>query len=297
MASESMVNAIAKYDVLDDAAQPLQELIRAAFKGDSGRALKNFLHGLWLGHPLHPAFTDIPIGAWSVALAFDALERLTGRRELRAGADAAIGIGLLGAAGSAITGLTDFSEIDGRARRVGIVHGVVNVIATSLYLASYTMRKKQRRDAGIALSMLGFLIAGFSANLGGHLVFGEQVGVDHTATADATEPKEFTRVAVFDELEQRKPKHVTRNGVAILLMRSGDHVYAITDTCPHLGGPLSEGKLHGNTIECPWHGSQFRLEDGRCVNGPSTFPARCFEVRVRDGNVEVRAATKQAGVT
>lgn len=294
MASEAVVNAIAKQDWLDDLGEPLQKAIRAAFAGDGGHALKNFLHGLWFGHPLHPALTAIPVGAWTVATALDAMETLSGRKELRAGADAAVAVGLIGAVASAVTGLTDFSEIDGRARKVGVVHGVANVIATSLYTASYVMRKSKKRDKGVALSMLGLAIAGFSAHLGGHLSFGEQIGVDHTATANAAEPQNFTQVATLSDLEEGTPKRVTREGVAILLVRRGERVHAITETCPHLGGPLSEGKLRGNVIECPWHGSKFNVTDGRVVDGPSTFPARCFDVRIRDGSVEVRAASKQA---
>jgi len=80
------------------------------------------------------------------------------------------------------------------------------------------------------------------------------------------------------------------DGVAVLLVKRGERIFAITETCPHLGGPLSEGKLVGDAIQCPWHNSELALEDGHVVNGPTTFPARCFDVRVREGQIEVRAA-------
>lgn len=292
MASQEIANLIDSQDWLD-AVDPFQKGIRELLQ--KSQPLKDALHGTWLGHPLHPVLTDIPVGAWTVALVCDALEALSGSETMAAGADAAVGVGLLGAIGAAITGLTDWSETDYRAKKVGAVHGMLNVAATSLYVTSYIMRgKKKSRQSGIALSMIGYAIAGASAYLGGHLVFGEQIGVDHTATADSTKPERFTPVMKASELRDGKPARVIADGVAVCIVKSGDRINAITDTCPHLGGPLSEGKLDGDVIQCPWHGSQLSIEDGSVVGGPTTYPARVFDVRVREGQVEVRAATKQA---
>ena len=118
------------------------------------------------------------------------------------------------------------------------------------------------------MSMLGYAVASTAAYLGGHLVFGEQIGVDHTATADSGLPEKFTRVMSEKDLKENKPTKVLANGVAVLLVRRKDEIYALTETCPHAGGPLSEGKLVGDAIQCP---------------------ARCFDVRVRSGHIEVRA--------
>ena len=146
------------------------------------------------------------------------------------------------------------------------------------------------------LSTIGYAIAGASAYLGGHLVFGEQIGVDHTPTADSSKPEEFTRVASESEFAEGTPKRVVADGVAICMIKRGGEIHAITDTCSHLGGPLSEGKLEGNIIQCPWHGSRFDVTDGHVVDGPATFPARRFEVRVVGGEVQVRAENKQAAI-
>ncbi|MDQ6800100.1 MAG: Rieske 2Fe-2S domain-containing protein [Acidobacteriota bacterium] len=290
MASREIINSVTDQKWLEGSAEPLQRAVRGAFAGDGGREIKNFLHGTWLGHPLHPVLTDIPVGAWTAALALDALEAVSGRKECGSAADLAIGVGLAGAVGSAITGITDWSETDGSARRVGLLHGLLNVAATTLYTTSLFMRKRKRsRQSGIAMSMLGYALASTAAYLGGHLVFGEQIGVDHTATADAGSPKKFTRVMADAELKENKPARVLANGLAILLVRRKDEIYAMTETCPHLGGPLSEGKLVGDAIQCPWHQSELALEDGHVVNGPTTYPARCFDVRVRAGQIEVRA--------
>jgi nitrite reductase/ring-hydroxylating ferredoxin subunit/uncharacterized membrane protein len=295
MSNEIIFDTIAKQDWLESAADPISKAIRDLFPGEAGRAVKNALHGTWLGHPLHPVLTDIPVGAWTLAMVFDALDGLGGSKDLRAGADAAVGIGLLGALGSAITGATDWSETDGRAKTIGLLHGLLNVGATALYATSFFMRKKRKqRSQGVALSMLGYAIASASAYLGGHLVFGEQIGVDHTATPDATQPEKFTAVIADDKLPENKPTRVEVEDTAVVLVKRANRIYALSATCPHLGGPLDEGKLVGDAIQCPWHASELALEDGHVVNGPTTFPARCYEVRIRKGMVEVRSASKQA---
>jgi nitrite reductase/ring-hydroxylating ferredoxin subunit/uncharacterized membrane protein len=290
MTSREIINTVADQKWIEQSAERLQKAVRGALTGDAGRDVKNFLHGTWLGHPLHPALTDIPVGAWTAALALDALEAMSGRKECGSAADLAIGVGLIGAVGSAITGITDWSETDGSARRVGLLHGLLNVAATTLYATSLVMRKRRRsRQSGIAMSMLGYAVASTAAYLGGHLVFGEQIGVDHTATANAGQPEKFMKVMPEADLKENKPTRVDAKGVAILLVRRKGEIYAMTETCPHLGGPLSEGKLVGDAIQCPWHKSELALEDGHVVNGPTAYPARCFDVRVRAGQIEVRA--------
>lgn len=293
MAIEAVVNAIASQDWLQEAGDPLQRAILSLFGSDrAGRAVKDLLHGTWLGHPLHPVLVNVPIGAWTVALVFDAFEGLGGSDDLAAGADAAIGIGILGALGAAVTGATDWSETGGRSEKIGLFHGLLNVATTGIYTASWIARRKRRRDTGVALSMLGFALGSAAAYLGGHLVFGEQVGVDHTATADAEEPEHFTAVMLDSALKEGEPKRVEANGVKVMLLRYGGKIRAFHETCPHLGGPLSEGTLVGDAIECPWHGSQFRIDDGSVVSGPATAPARCLDVRVHEGNIEVRSSLR-----
>jgi nitrite reductase/ring-hydroxylating ferredoxin subunit/uncharacterized membrane protein len=294
MSNEIIFDTIAKQEWLETAADPISKAVRDLFPGDAGRAIKNALHGTWLGHPLHPVLTDIPVGAWTLAMVLDALDGLGASKDLRVGADFAVGFGLLGAVGAAVTGATDWSETDGRGKTIGLMHGLLNIAATALYTTSFFMRKKKQRSAGIALSMLGFAIANASAYLGGHLVFGEQIGVDHTATPDASQPEDFRAVIAEDKLRENTPTRVEVQDTAVVLVKRAGRIFALSATCPHLGGPLDEGKLVGDAIQCPWHGSELALEDGHVVNGPTTFAARCYDVRVRNGMVEIRSASKQA---
>jgi len=285
----SLARTLGDQKSLDGLAKPLQQAIRSLFEsaGAAGRETKKFLHGSALGHPLHPALIELPVGAWTLAAILDALE-LAGLRRNRGFADTAIRIGLVGALGAAVAGAADWSETDDRAKRIGLAHGVMNLTATGLYAIALSVRHRSR-SKGIALSMTAFGLAMSSAYLGGHLSYGEQVGVDHTATADQGTPKKYVAVLDADELAENKPAKVTADGVAVVLVKQGDAIYALRDTCTHLGGPLSEGKLEDDSIICPWHGSRFCLKDGRVLDGPAVFPERVFDVRVREGKIEVRA--------
>ncbi len=289
MATEALIKAVEQQEALDRLSDQIQPFVRDAFEsaGPAGRQVKNFLHGTWLGHPLHPALTDVPLGAWTVALALDAMESISGRRELGTGADTAITVGLVGAAGAAVTGLTDWSETNGRARKVGLLHGLLNVGATALYTTSLVLRRRKKRNAGMGFAMLGYAVSSASAYLGGHLVFSEQIGVNHAAAQEM--PKEFVPVLADAELREGEMKRVEAEGVPVLLVRREGAVCALSHTCSHLGGPLSEGKLEGDVVQCPWHGSRFNVRDGSVVDGPATFPQPCFEARVREGQIEVRS--------
>jgi nitrite reductase/ring-hydroxylating ferredoxin subunit/uncharacterized membrane protein len=290
MASEALINVIERQDLLEQASEAIQPAVANAFKaaGPAGQEVKNFLHGTWLGHPLHPVLTDVPLGAWTVALALDAMEAISGRKEFGPGADAAVAIGLVGAVGSAVTGITDWSGTYGRGRKVGLAHGLLNVGATLLYTTSLVMRRRKKsRRAGLGFSMLGYVVTGAAAYLGGHLVFGEQIGVDHTAAQEMSQ--EFVPVLAERELAEGQMMKVEAGGVPVLLVRRGGEIHALAHTCSHLGGPLSEGKLEGEIVQCPWHGSRFSIKDGSVVDGPATFPQPCFETRVRDGLIEVRS--------
>ena len=289
MGTETVIRALGDQEWIDSLATPAQTVIRQLFDaaGRGGAELKKFLHGSALGHPLHPALIDLPLGAWTLAAILDGVELARGSKNGGAG-DTAIAIGLAGAVAAAVTGVTDWSETDGRAKRIGLAHGVLNLSATSLYGISLLLRKRSRQKA-IGVSMIAFGVAMTAAYLGGRLVYGEQIGVDHTATADQDQPKKFTAVLAARDLVEGKPTKVFADGVAIVLVKRGETIHALRETCTHLGGPLSEGKIEGDSIRCPWHGSRFCLTDGRVLDGPAVFPERLFDVRVREEQIEVRA--------
>ncbi len=292
------IEIVDRQEWLDGVADVVQPAVHDALH-EAGSGTKDFLHGVWLGHALHPVLTDIPVGAWTAAFAMDAVGLMTGDGDEDGGrmgdaSDFAVGVGLVGALGAAVTGLADWSETNGRGRRIGIAHGLLNVVATGLYATGLVMRRTGSRRRGVGLSMLGYATAFASAYLGGHLVFGEQIGVDHTATPDQGQPRDWTPVLRDEELTDGAAKRVDAGDVAIVLVRRDGEIHALTHTCPHLGGPLSEGDVDDEGITCPWHGSRFCLTDGGVLRGPSAYPARMFDVRMRDGMVEVRASGEGA---
>jgi nitrite reductase/ring-hydroxylating ferredoxin subunit len=75
----------------------------------------------------------------------------------------------------------------------------------------------------------------------------------------------------------------------VLLVKKGVKIFALAETCSHAGGPLSEGKIEGDTVVCPWHGSRFCLRDGNVIDGPATYPQPALDVQVREGQILVRA--------
>ena len=291
MDGETVLQTIDRQTWLDPAADALTQGIHAAFEaaGDAGQQIKDALHGTWLGHPVHATITDVPVGAWTAALALDALDEMTGRREFAAGADGAITVGLLAAGVAAVTGLTDWSETYGRARKVGLLHGVLNLTAAGLYGASLVYRSKHKRGVGRGLSSLGYAMAFAAAWLGGELVYKEQVGIDHTA-GGAGAPSDWTAVLPEDHLDEHRPERVDAAGFAVMLLRREGRIYALAATCPHAGGPLNEGQISGNTVTCPWHGSTFNLDSGAVVTGPSCYDVPRFETRITEGQIEVRLA-------
>ncbi|MBI2939274.1 MAG: Rieske 2Fe-2S domain-containing protein [Chloroflexi bacterium] len=249
--------------------------------------LRSLAHGTWLGHPLHIALTDVPVGSWTVTALLDLLD-LFGLSRARGAADAALGIGLAGAVPTALTGLADWSHTDGPARRVGFIHGLTNATVFLLNAASLLARARGNRKQGIVLSSLGFGLLTFSTWLGGELVYRLGIGVSHTAFQTA--PREFIPVLADAELGERQLQRVEVDGTPVLLTRLSGQVHAIGETCTHLGGPLAQGELEGDCVVCPWHGSKFRLTDGQVVAGPATVSERRYEVRIRNGRIEVRAA-------
>jgi nitrite reductase/ring-hydroxylating ferredoxin subunit/uncharacterized membrane protein len=271
---------------IDERIQKLIDEALYAGGRPSAQKIRNFLNGTWLGEPLHVLLKDVPIGAWTVAMFFDALDSIGSSREFALAAEASIAIGLLAAAGAAATGLTDWSDVDPPARKMGLLHGVLNVGATALFTTSLLLRRNKNRAGGRVAAGLGYALMAYSAHLGGKMVYQHRVGVDRTD--GLVFPENFTPVLPASELADDQPTRAMHDGVPILLVRRGQRFFAMAETCSHFSGPLSEGKLVGGSIECPYHASRFALEDGRVINGPAVHPQPCFEVRIREGQIEVR---------
>ena len=252
--------------------------------------VSNALHGTWLGHPLHPALTAVPTGAATTTVAMDAASLLPGRApEYRDASRFALGVGIIGSVGAAATGVTDWQHTHEQSRRVGLVHGVLNAVATGLYAASWWDRRRGRHLRGMASSALGYGLTLGSGYLGGALVFGSGTGVDRSGARLGGD--DWTPVLPAAALDG-EPRRVEVNGVGVVLYRNDGQVLAVGERCPHLGAPMGDGWIDRDRIVCPWHGSKFACESGEVLRGPATAALPSYPARIRDGLVEVRGSAK-----
>ena len=104
---------------------------------------------------------------------------------------------------------------------------------------------------------------------------------------------DWTDVGALDDLPDGKGRQVTVGDDAVAVVRLGDRVVALSDSCTHQGAMLHAGAVRAASppsITCPFHGSVFSLDDGRVLRGPATRPVATYEVRLEDGHVFLRAA-------
>jgi nitrite reductase/ring-hydroxylating ferredoxin subunit/uncharacterized membrane protein len=281
MVLESAMKRLEEADALDEPAGKLAGVVAAATRP---RLVKNALSGTWLGHRFHPLMVPLPIGFWSGALLFD----LVATRRARWAADVLVGAGIAAAVPTAAAGLSDWSDTEPEARRVGLVHASMNSLALLCYSASLVARLLGRRKAGVGLGLAGATAISAGGYLGGHLSYVQAVGVERKRFAGG--PAEWTGVLDAAELEEGRPRVVRAGDADVLLFREGNRLHALWASCTHQGGPLAEGSFADGCVTCPWHGSTFRLADGKVVRGPAAASQPVYEARVTDGKVEVRAA-------
>ena len=251
------------------------------------RPLKDFLNGTWIGHPLHAAATDIPIGALLLTVVLDVLGQT-------AAADVALVVTILFMLAAAVTGAADYTDTDGAARVRATVHSTLMVVALLLLLISLALRATGGTDRtiAIALSFIGFLIVTAGAFVGGDVVylFGNMVS-RHAFRGSGTKWVKLDTGAVTDlaTIPEATPTKMKAGINDLVLVRAGDTVNALHAVCAHAGGPLAEGTVVDGCIECPWHASRFRLTDGRLARGPALYDQPAYEIRAAEGGgYEVR---------
>ncbi len=287
--SERIAGALAQSGMMRGLASPIQKAMNALLLESPLKPIKDFLNGTWLEHPLHPVLTDVPVGAWTAAILLDLLALVVGIAGLGLASGIAIGLGILGALGAVVTGLTDWMDVDTSELAIGIAHGAINVVATALFVASFLMRWSANWEttwANFSPALAGYLIVSFGAYVGGLLVY--RLGIMINRNAFRSGPRKFVPVLKTSELPDNQPRRVHAEGRPVFLLRRGEKVSAIGAVCSHYGGPLEEGKLVDGTIQCPWHYSRFSIRDGSVKAGPATAPVPAYEVRIHNGAIEVR---------
>ncbi len=287
--TENIEQTLTESGAVKGLATAIQKLMTAIFNTPL-RPLKTFLSGTWLGHPLHPVLTDVPVGGWTAAILFDLLALIFGVKTLGLASGIAIGLGVLAALAAIATGFADWMDVDPPELAVGITHAIINIAATILFAISFFVLWANNWTIGwsdFGLAILGYLTVTVGAFIGGSLVFRQGVMINRAAYQSG--PQKFVSVLPVSGLPDNTPIRVEAKGRPVLLVRRGEEVYTIGAVCSHYGAPLEEGQLKDGAIECPWHGSRFCLADGRVQAGPATAPVPAYEVRIDGDQIQIRA--------
>lgn len=280
-----MIEKVESAAFLDPPGKAIGKRVRGVL---SPGAFKDALSGTWLGHALHPLLTDVVIGSFMSASLLD----LLGGDEDGTASERLIAIGIAAYGPTALTGVNDWADTepaDDGVRRAGLVHAASNGAALSLYGASLLARRRGSRRKGALLGAAGAAALGAGGFLGGHLSFAKGVGPDQTIFDPG--PIEWTDAGDASALVGGKPARVIAADTPVLLLRGTDRLFAIHDRCSHRGCSLSEGRIEGEEVVCACHGSRFGLADGSLRRGPASAPQPAFEVREREGRIEVRRLT------
>jgi nitrite reductase/ring-hydroxylating ferredoxin subunit/uncharacterized membrane protein len=248
------------------------------------RPIQNFLNGSWLGHPVHAVVTDVPIGAMTVSIIADVI----GQPIV---ADASLVVGVLAMVASAVTGAADYAEVDGTARNRATVHSVVMVVSLVLYVISLAIRSGSPADrlVPVVIALVAYLLLALGAAIGGDLVYLIGTHVNRHAWRGAGAKWIKLELGDLTDIPEGGPTKLKAGINELAVVREGDRILAVHAQCAHAGGPLAEGSRVGDAIECPWHGSRFRLANGHNVRGPAMYDQPAYDVqRAEAGGWEVR---------
>jgi len=281
-AVNDVVEAIENAGPLDSAVSAVRKVVTAVLRP---QPLKDVLHGVPLGHPLHPMLTDIPIGMWSAAAVLDLIPGTA------PAATTLVATGLVAAGPTALAGWADWSDLHPQQQRVGLVHAASNIAGMGLYTLSLAARMRERHLRGRLFGFAGLAAITVGGYLGGHLSYRQAAGVNHDEDIPHTFPSGWQPAGSLSDLPEGELTRRTVAGLDLLVMRRGQAIDVLADRCSHLSASLSEGTFTvaegQGCVVCPWHGSTFRLNDGGVVHGPATAPQPVFETRVVDGRLEV----------
>ncbi|MEO5509190.1 MAG: DUF2231 domain-containing protein [Longimicrobiales bacterium] len=250
------------------------------------------------GDPIHPAIVHFPIAFLLGGCAMDLIDLVcecpvwwvSTSYALLAG-------GILTALVAAVPGFIDYRATvppDSSARKRATGHMIVNLASVALFAVALFLRGDPEIRPEPVLVGLEAIAAGlltYGGMLGGKLVVKNQIGVDNKYAAEGrwseiSISKSGDVVAAPDELLVNQMKLVRLNGKRIVLARADAGFVAFDDHCTHRGGSLAGGVLICNTVQCPWHGSQFDVVTGEPLCGPAD--KRIDTYRVEESQAGIR---------
>ena len=271
-----LISQLEQATALDRVVTPGQRIARALRPGP----VRDALHGVWLGHPLHPVLAQAPVGAWLSAAVLEAGSATEGEAQRRR----LVAFGLMTAAAAALAGAADWSEQHEQHMRVGVVHAAANVTAAGFYGASLLTR---RPAASRVLRLAGLAAVTAGGLLGGHISFRLSGGANQAEPVPHLVEPGWHDLMPAAGLPDGGPVKAMLGDVPLVVIRDGSAVHVLAGRCSHLSGPLFEGAVDGGCLSCPWHGTAFRIADGSVARGPATAPQPVLRTRVRDGIIQV----------
>jgi nitrite reductase/ring-hydroxylating ferredoxin subunit/uncharacterized membrane protein len=249
------------------------------------------------GHPLHPILVAFPIAFYTGTLLFDILAKTYSPEFLFTAYNLEIAA-LVSAGLAAIPGLIDYLYTvppRSTAKTRGAKHAITNVCVIIFYLAALIYRANNEEPnllILIALEGAGWILLLFAGWMGGTLVYRNQIGVD-PRYADAGKWKEEylkniegeIEVGNINELKINQMKLIHIGVKRVVIARSEVGYAAFDDHCTHRGGSLAGGSMICGTVQCPWHGSQFSVNDGSVKAGPAKMPIVTYKLREENGKL------------
>jgi nitrite reductase/ring-hydroxylating ferredoxin subunit/uncharacterized membrane protein len=248
-------------------------------------------------HPLHPILVGFPIAFFAGTLFFDILALIQSDLYIERTAFYLNICGIATGLMAAVPGIIDYRYTvppDSSAKKRAVKHGIINTSVIILFVLAIILRKNQTENKLIiiGIEIIGTVLLAIAGWLGGTLVSRNQIGID-IRYAGAGKWKEVyinsdekrVPVATADELKANQMKLIHLNGKRIVVARGDDHYSAFEDRCSHRGGSLAAGALICNTVQCPWHGSQFNIQSGSVVSGPAKDGITVYKLNVIDNIV------------
>jgi uncharacterized membrane protein/nitrite reductase/ring-hydroxylating ferredoxin subunit len=256
------------------------------------------------GHPIHPILVMFPIAFFIGAFVFDIIglahERYSGT------AVYLIIAGLIGGVLAAIPGLIDYNATvppHSTAKKRAATHGLVNTFVMLLFAVALAYRLKAEDPSIVvilALEVVGVVFLCYAGWMGGTLIYRNQIGVDPRYAGAGKWKEEYLKeengrvvVQSVDTLKKDQMRLIHVGKKRIVVANTGDQYVAFDDRCSHKGASLAGGAMICNTVQCPWHGSQFDVNNGSVKAGPAKELIRTFKVQLDGSSLIVD--TSQSG--
>lgn len=247
-------------------------------------------------HPIHPILVVFPVAFFTGTLVCDVLAFINKSDSIWQMGKYLEIAGIGSAIAAAIPGIIDYSYTvppKSSAKTRAGKHAILNTVMLGLFVTSVLCRNNIDLII-IATEAVGMVLLSVAGWMGGTLVHRNQIGVDpRYANAGKWKESYFGQsagsieVADSDELGVNQMKLLHIADERIVLARTEKGYVAFDDRCTHKGGSLAGGAMMCGTVQCPWHGSQFDVENGEMRAGPAKEKISIYTLKERNGKVYI----------